>query len=170
MSCDVFRANLDVINLQDKSIQMLTSKNIRYLSTLLLYLCFSHTQAEVYQWTDANGRTHFGDRPPEKIDSKDISETLDKINITSDYSSPELMLRHEQRKDDEREKRLKEWQEKQKSRPSQSEKCAKARQHLKTITGRVVFVDENGKDLKISEESRKQRVQKLDSIIRKYCQ
>lgn len=148
---------------------MPTLKIARYLYATLLYLLASHTLAEVYQWTDENGRTHFGDRPPKQVDSKNISERLDKINITSDYSSPELMLRHEQRKDAEREKRLEEWQEKTKNRPSQSEKCDKARQHLKTITGPVVFVDENGKDLKISEKTRKQRVQELDSMIRKHC-
>ncbi|WP_288590036.1 DUF4124 domain-containing protein, partial [Marinobacter sp. UBA5687] len=31
---------------------------------------FSH--AAVYQWTDANGQTHFGDRPPAKASSKEV--------------------------------------------------------------------------------------------------
>lgn len=149
---------------------MLTSTTARYLCAVILYLFSSYTLSEVYQWTDESGRTHFGDRPPEKTSSENISEKLNKINITGDYSSPELMLRHQKNKDAEAKKRREEWQEKQKNRPSQLEKCEKARQLLNTITGPVVFVDENGKDLKISEETRKQRANVLKDTIRKHCQ
>src|SRR5690606_41254736 len=41
------------------------------ISLFLLSLSpFSH--AAVYQWTDANGQTHFGDRPPAKASSKEV--------------------------------------------------------------------------------------------------
>jgi len=149
---------------------MLTSTMARYLCAVFLYLLTSHALSEVYQWTDKSGRTHFGDRPPEKASSENISERLNQINITSDYSSPELMLLHQQNKDAEAKKRREAWQEKQKNSPTQDEKCQKARQHLNTITGPVVFVDEHGNDLKISEETRKQRVKILKDTIRKHCQ
>lgn len=142
----------------------------QYLYILAFFLCCSHTFADVYQWTDKDGRTHFGDRPPETVDSKDISEKLDRINITSDYSSPDIMLRHEQSKDAERQKRINEWKESQKNRPTLADRCETARRQLKVIRGRVVFVDDNGKDLNISEETRKQRVQTLETLIRKHCQ
>ncbi|UZE94809.1 DUF4124 domain-containing protein [Alkalimarinus alittae] len=149
---------------------MLTSTIIRYSCLSLLLLLSTHVLSEVYQWTDQNGRIHFGDRPPEKTASKNISEKLDKINITSDYSSPDMMLRHEQSKDTERQQRIDEWKEKQKNKPSKAEKCQEVRQQLNVIKGPVVFVDDNGKDLKVSEETRKKSVQKLESIIRKHCQ
>ena len=55
---------------------MLTSTMARYLCAVFLYLLTSYALSEVYQWTDKNGRTHFGDRPPEKVNSENISEKL----------------------------------------------------------------------------------------------
>lgn len=140
------------------------------LCVLFFLLWSSQTLSEVYRWTDQNGRTHFGDRPPEQGVAKDISDTLDKINISSDYSTPEMMLRHAQDRDAERQKRLELWQEKQKNTPTQSERCSKARKQLEIIKGPVVFIDDNGKDLKISEATRKQRVSDLEKLIQKHCQ
>ncbi len=137
---------------------------------MLMSAISSPALSEVYQWTDKQGRTHFGDRPPEKMESKDISEKLDRINITSDYSSPDIMLRHEQRKDAEKKKQIDDWKGSQKNRPSLNDWCEGARQQLKIIKGRVVFVDEHGKDLNISEATRKQRVQSLETSIRRNCQ
>jgi transcriptional regulator with PAS, ATPase and Fis domain len=125
--------------------------------------------SEIYQWTDDKGQTHFSDRAPSKITAKKISNQMDKINITSDLSSPEMMLRHEQAKDAEREKRYQYWQEQQENKPTKDEKCKELKQLLKIVKGRVVFVDEQGKDLKISEKLRQQRAIELEDSIRKHC-
>lgn len=125
--------------------------------------------AEIFQWTDENGQTHFSDRAPHKIQANNISEQLNKINITSDLSSPEMMLRHEQAKDAEREAQYKKQQENYNSQTDNSEKCKETKKRLRLIKGRVIFVDEDGKDLKISEETRKKRAIQLESKVRKYC-
>lgn len=139
-------------------INMLKFKSAYYL--YIVFLCFVSLKAssEVYQWTDEHGQTHFGDRPPGNTKPTKISDQLNQINITSELSSPEMMLRHEQ------------WKAQQESRPSQSEKCKEAKRLLKIIQGRVVFVDENGKDLKRSEKTRAERAEKLESAIRTHCQ
>lgn len=149
---------------------MFKFKIIHYLSTLLLGLSSSMVFSEIYQWTDEKGRTHFGDRPPVTVNSTSISDQLNQINITNDLSSPEMMLRHEQTKEAERKKRQEAWQAQQKNKPSQLEKCKEAKRLLKVIQGRVVFVDENGKDMKRSEKTREKRAKKLASSIQKYCQ
>jgi glutaredoxin len=47
------------------------------LSFVIYFICLPLCNAEVYKWTDNNGRVHFGDRP---VDSKSL-ETVDiKIN------------------------------------------------------------------------------------------
>tara|TARA_R110002167_G_scaffold116338_6_gene291389 strand:+ start:274 stop:657 length:384 start_codon:yes stop_codon:yes gene_type:complete len=126
--------------------------------------------SEVFQWTDENGQTHFSDRAPKLIQSNNISEQLNNINITSDLSSPEMMLRHEQTKDAEREAKYKKQQEKRNKQPTKSERCKEAQDLLRRVKGRVVFVDEQGKELKVSEEDRKQRAIQLESLVRKLCQ
>ena len=142
------------------------------VSTLLLIsLSFSiNAWSEIYQWTDENGQTHFGDRAPSQTVAKEISSQVDQINITSELSSPEMMLRHEQAKDAEREQHYKDWQEQQENKPDKSEKCKELKELLQIVKGRVVFVDEQGKDLKISETVRKQRASELEDGIRQYCQ
>ncbi len=47
--------------------------------------------------------------------------------------------------------------------------CNKARQQLKTITGRVFFVDDNGKEVVVTEEERQKRAQRLEQEIRRRC-
>lgn len=126
--------------------------------------------AEIFQWTDENGQIHFSDRAPRKIQANNISEQLSNINITSDLSSPEMMLRLEQAKDAEREAHYKEQQEKYNKQPTKSESCKKAKKLLRLVKGRVVFVDEQGKDLKVSEETRKKRAIQLENEVRKHCQ
>tara|TARA_R110002072_G_scaffold165648_2_gene318853 strand:+ start:3926 stop:4375 length:450 start_codon:yes stop_codon:yes gene_type:complete len=141
----------------------------------LLYfviLCFYSINAssEIFQWTDQHGQTHFGDRAPEKTISKNISDQVKQINITGGLSSPEMMLRYEQSKEAETKRRNEESQEKYKNKPTKAEKCKEMRQLLNIIKKRVIFVDENGKDLNISEETREQRVKTLEKNIREYCE
>lgn len=148
---------------------MLISSINRCLCISFLILLPLPALSEVYQWTDKHGRTHFGDRPPQEVDSKDISKKLDRINITSDYNSPDMMLRHEKSKDAERQKLIDDWKERRKNHVSMPDRCKAARQHLTAIKGRVVFVDDNGKEVKVSEEMRKQRVKRLEQWVQKYC-
>jgi len=125
--------------------------------------------SEVYQWKDANGQMHFGDRAPVDKHSDNISNQLDRINISTDLSSPALMLKHaeqkEARKNEERQKLIKQ----QKSLTSLSEACMNARHYLTTIEGRVVFTDIHGKEVKVSEQERRNKVLKVKKIIRQNC-
>tara|TARA_R110001592_G_scaffold336019_1_gene621143 strand:- start:49965 stop:50213 length:249 start_codon:yes stop_codon:yes gene_type:complete len=66
--------------------------------TLLIFIWFISidTKSEIYQWVDENGHTHFGDRAPQTSTVKEISKQVNHINISSDLSSPEMILRHQQ--------------------------------------------------------------------------
>jgi hypothetical protein len=39
----------------------------------ILLIVSQATQAAVYQWTDANGQTHFGDRPPSQAQTREVA-------------------------------------------------------------------------------------------------
>ena len=139
-----------------------------FITVFLLVYC-SNAWSEVYQWKDENGQTHFGDRAPTDKHSDNISKQLDHINISTDLSSPELMLnqaeQNEARQNEKRQKLIKQ----QKNLPSLSEVCMNAKRYLSTIEGRVVFTDEHGKEMKVSEQERKNKVLKMKEIIRQKC-
>lgn len=56
----------------------------RSILLLLLCTCTAHLCADIYTWQDADGRTHFGDRPPQESQAKQL-----KLRINT-YTSPEI--------------------------------------------------------------------------------
>lgn len=67
----------------------------RIVWLIVALLCASWCQAEVYKWVDANGKTHFGDRPPaeQKTEKVDVSVTGKGLEVATD-----LQRRDEQHK------------------------------------------------------------------------
>lgn len=127
-------------------------------------------KAEIYQWTDEHGQLHFGDRPPQDRQSSNISETLQSINISNEFSSPEMLLKHEQLKTEERQKAFDAHQQSIDQQRSLSKACRDAKIMLKKLTGRVVFVDEQGRDLGVSEKERQKRAQEMKDAVKIHCQ
>ena len=139
-----------------------------FIMACLLMYC-SNAWSEVYQWKDAKGQMHFGDRAPIGKHSDNISSRLDKINLSTDLSSPELMLKHAEQKEARQNEKRQKLIEQRKNMPSLSEACMNARNYLSKIEGRVVFTDEHGKEVKVSEQERKNKVLKVKKIIRQKC-
>lgn len=57
----------------------------RFALPLLLCSLASLVQADVYRWTDPDGRTHFGDKPPRGADTEQVQ-----IRINT-YTSPQII-------------------------------------------------------------------------------
>ena len=58
---------------------------LRFTSAFVLALCAAlAVHAEIYQWTDSNGKVHFSDSAPATQAAKAV--TLDNINTFSDVS------------------------------------------------------------------------------------
>lgn len=124
--------------------------------------------AEIYQWTDEHGQTHFGDRAP-NTSAKDISNQVNQINIASDLSSPEMMLQQAK----EKEKIRAQQQDKQSEKADKKahmERCKEMKKALRTVNRPVIFVDQNGKDMKWSESQRKLYASDLQKKINQDCQ
>jgi len=126
-------------------------------------------QAEIYQWTDAQGQTHFGDRPPHDRQATDISEKLQNINLSKELSSPEMMLKHQQLKDKERQREHEEQQQLIDQDRAVSNTCKEAKNALRKLKGRVVFLDERGREMNVSETERKRRAQEMEIAVGKHC-
>jgi hypothetical protein len=132
---------------------------------------FTHERvhAEIYQWTDAQGQTHFGDRPPHDSKARDISENLQNINLSKELSSPEIMLKHQQMKDQERQRQHEEQQQRIDQDRAVSKTCEEAKNTLSKLKGRVVFLDEQGREMNVSETERKRRAQEMEIAVGKHC-
>lgn len=126
--------------------------------------------AEVYQWTDENGKVHFSDRKPTKVASKNISESVKQNNIeNSQDSTHQLEQIFTKKTPGETEYEQKKRQEQQHQAQQWESRCREAKQRLRNLKGPVYFVDEEGNEYDISEKERQQKVKDFEAQIQQYC-
>jgi hypothetical protein len=130
----------------------------------LMLICIN-AQAEVYRWTDANGKVHFGDKKP-KVAAEDITDKVKQTNVdtsTSEHQKLETLFRKENQAD-------REYKQQQAQPDLQLlHRCIEAKKYLDTINGRVQFIDATGKEVKVTEEERKQKVIAMQKEIKENC-
>ncbi|GAA5315061.1 MAG: hypothetical protein AseanaTS_02650 [Candidatus Pelagadaptatus aseana] len=136
---------------------------------LLLVLMITPAQAAVYQWVDEDGKKHFSDTPPpDKHQAKDISDTLKPANIDQGQAEQQK-LKKLFTKPGKAEQQYEHNKNNGNKARQQQAYCDYLRNRLRTISGRVMFVDKQGKDVKVSEAERKQRVKSLEKKIKREC-
>lgn len=150
----------------------LLAPTARIVCALLLILPFAvSTSAEIYRWTDAQGKTHFSEHPPEdQVKSEEVSSQLSPLN--RDSSSEETKKLQQLFKGPTPEEKALQQQEKSKRQQQDQQKnlaCNKAKKQLQTLKGPVYFTDNNGKEYSVSEEERQRRVSSLEQEIRRHC-
>ena len=123
--------------------------------------------ADVYRWTDAQGKVHFGDNKPKAaVPADNITEQVKKTNRDTSGDEHEKMaqLFRKQNAAD------REYQQQQATPdPELLKRCAEARKYLATISGRVQFLDDDGKPIPVTEEMRSKRVNEVKKTISNYC-
>lgn len=118
--------------------------------------------AEVYKWTDKQGRVHYGDRPPDKgAQSVDVDPGSSSGSpIPSDAERREKTRRLLRAYEEER--RIKQQREKrqQAQAAERQKRCAWARDRLRRYqqAGRLYDLDEQGKR-KILDDSQRRRAE-----------
>jgi len=139
---------------------------------LLIFFCSAIVSADIYQWTDDNGKVHFGDKPPDQQQAKDISASTKRINVDSSAAEHEKLGKIFAPPTPE--EQAYEQQKKENSSSQQqalAENCAGARKELEFFqTERFYWIDEQGKTRNATEAERKQRITELETVISKYCE
>lgn len=134
---------------------------------LVFLLTLSGTAlAEVYRWTDSNGKVHFSDKKPAEVKAEDISEKVKQQNIdtsTAERQKLETIFRKENEAD-----RAYKMQQDQKP-IADIQKCQEAREYLKIVEGRVRFFDEDGRAVKVTEAERIKRAQEARDYVEENC-
>lgn len=143
------------------------------LALLLAALLALPATAELYRWTDEDGKVHYSDRKPapdgEETKVEDIGDQLTPVNIDESHKQRQALNRvFAEDKTGARTQRQQNRQQQARERERQAQ-CRKARRYLRDISGPVAFVDKDGKDLKVSERERREHQAEMEALIRKHC-
>lgn len=122
--------------------------------------------AEVYRWVDKNGKVHYTDRKPAP-DAENITKDVNKQNI--DSSSREIEKINQMQREEEEEKRKSQQRQAQARAQAVQAPCAAAKTRLKQMKGHVIFVDDMGKAVTVTESERQKKVVELEREIHINC-
>ena len=138
------------------------------LLALALALGCSAAVADVYRWTDAQGRTHYGDRPPAGGAEK-INEPPPPSDLTPEQANAKLdAIRAQREAAAEDRAKAKEAQAKATAeRKQRAQECASARRQLDSMRAAQRVRDAEGNWYTGEQRLDKQR--ELEKAIRKHC-
>jgi len=146
----------------------------KHLYGLILLASFSFTSTpghgEVYRWVDEQGKVHFGDKAHANKQAQDITQDTQLKNLDNSAQRTKQSL---QQIDLRQQAQSAELQQRQSQTNPGAEKraqaCSEAKQHLRIIEGRVIFLDDNKQPVQVSEKERQRRADAFGRDIKKYC-
>jgi len=142
-------------------------------STILLLVCLiaNLTQADIYQWTDENGKVHFSDKPPRDQHAENITDTTDHIN--TDTSARERKKVGELFAPPTAEEKRYQQQQAQnlaKEKQAKQQYCERLNKELRFFKNeRFYWVDDKGNSSDASEDERRDIIGKLEKAIKENC-
>lgn len=146
----------------------------RVLAMALLGLLAAASHAEIYKWTDAEGRVHFGDKPTgdrktEEVRVKDYAPGAD-ADTRAIYERRQRLIDADQAV---QQKRTAEETTRDQAAAAtanqRTQVCEEARAELRVISGPVQFIDENGTPVRTTERERQQRHRALLAWVKENC-
>jgi hypothetical protein len=138
----------------------------------ILLIASQATQAGVYQWTDANGQTHFGDRPPSQAQTREVA-----VDALPDSIDAEAQARLErakafvQEQQQTRDARQAQEAEARKVADQQTQACVKLRAQLKNMAriSTLYRLDDNGNRVFVTEAENEQLRQNFQQKVTETC-
>lgn len=140
----------------------------RLLALALLLSCTTAAAADIYRWTDAQGRTHYGDRPPAEGAEK-IVEPPPPSDLSPEEANAKLDAIRAQREAaaEERAKAKEEQAKADAERKQRAQECASAQRQLDSMRSAQRIRDAEGNWYTGEQRLEKQR--ELEKAIRKHC-
>ena len=143
--------------------------NTLLLTTICFFIHPQTLQADVYQWTDAQGKVHFSDIPP--VQNAKIIEPDGDVNIM-DNANALIQKQKIRTANDEvilveqHNRKIKEQNRKQKRMVA----CSKAQKRLETLQGPVYFTDtDTGKSYDVSIDEQKRLINEQQKHVNRLC-
>jgi putative protein kinase ArgK-like GTPase of G3E family len=142
---------------------------MRILCSLLLMLLAATSTAELYRWTDENGKQHFSDQPPPGSEAEVIDQKLPPApgrDGQVDAIEERLKAMRDKRLAEERERK----QEKEQAQRQLDQKCRRQKHKLEMLsTRRVRYRNEDGEFEDASLEKLEADRQELREWIAENC-
>lgn len=143
-------------------------------TALLLWLCCVQPQviAEVYKWTDADGRVHFGDRPPH---GKAATVQLPAAATDTPAATPEQRLEQQRRLlrayDEERRLKRDARAQAQRDAEDRQRRCAQARDdlHNREFAGGLYRLGPDGQREFLNDAERESAVAEARAAVEQWC-
>ena len=128
--------------------------------------------AGVYRWVDADGNTHFGDRPPANASSREVEVNAPEVSNDASAQERERRMRDflsEQQK--EREARQADQAKVAKEQAKKADLCTRMRAELKNLARVSTFyrLDENGDRVYVTEEENDQVRKNFRTKVKEAC-
>lgn len=141
---------------------------MNYKAIVLLLLC-SPVHAAMYKWTDAEGNTHYGERPPNRQQAENIAPPPPRSSTPGNRINDLRSLILKQSEDNDKAKS--EAAEKAKIDTSNQENCQKLRQRLTQFKNspRIREKNKDGEYAFLDDEDRKKQVQEMQQRLAKDC-
>ncbi|OGB20780.1 MAG: hypothetical protein A3I66_19380 [Burkholderiales bacterium RIFCSPLOWO2_02_FULL_57_36] len=138
-------------------------------SSLLLVLCMItlSAEAQIYKWVDANGKTQYGDAPPQ---SRKVKPEV--IRTTPTQNSSEQTPDWEQKNRDFQRRRIEQDAMKPKEETASTSQhiCASARRKMQNLDGKLVYrLDKNGQRSYMEDDERAAIENKAQQDIANHC-
>lgn len=125
--------------------------------------------AEIFKWTDAEGRVHFGDKPTDQtIKAKEV-EVKD-YKPGSDEDTRAITERRQRLMNADADKGHDVGAEKKAMAEAKAKRCEEARSDLLKMSGRIAFLDDDGKPVHVTEQQRVARQKEIQAWIHDNCQ
>ena len=154
---------------------------MRVFGIIILLLISSQAYAAIYKWVDGQGLTHYGEKPPANIKSKQIQLRRESASSTSPGRSPHqptdtgTRLKKQQKliralSADRKEKQ--EQQEKQQRMEKQRiRNCAMSKDNLRRYesSSAVYKVDDKGKRIILPSAERDKSIGRARAEVKKWC-
>lgn len=153
---------------------------MKKLLLILLALCSASAFAGLNKWVDANGKVHYSDSPPPpNVKAQTLRTPTETAAPASDAAAsapaaPKTIAEREaelkkaqQAKKEAAEAAAKEQEKKE----AEREYCESAQQSLRTLQDgtRMVELDAKGERSYLTDEQRRQRIEKIQQDIQKSC-
>jgi len=147
------------------------------LPSVFVLLFSGAASAQVYKWTDEQGRVHYGDCPPPRCNSTEVDlgtrprqERLDQAREQFESQREERQRREQNRRHLEETERL-QRQEQQRDAAQRRNYCQLARSDLRRLEMQraVYYTDEQGNRVYLDDEERTRYMQQTREDIRRYC-
>jgi len=127
--------------------------------------------AEMYKWVDADGQTHYSEKPP--AGDIEVSTIKPPPKVDTEKALKELEERKNRLKDIEenRNEKAEEQSAAQEEQAGNQANCDLARDKLSRVINnpRVYSKDEDGNRYKIAEEERQAKIAEARKLISEYC-